>query len=350
MKHFIIPIFIPHYGCSHQCVFCNQQKITGAATPVTAGEVTGIIEKYLARLTEKRHVEVAYYGGSFTALPLDIQRNLLLPAFKLLQAGTIHAIRLSTRPDCISVEIVNHLLALGVSVIEIGAQSLDDQVLQAVCRGHTYNDIVNAVAILQSFDIQYGLQFMVGLPKEDKTVLAITTQKAIELKPHFVRIYPTVVIADTPLAQLYQQRKYQPLSLQTAVVRSAFMKFSFERAGIPVIRTGLQATQALADPQVVLGGPFHPAFGELVDAYLFNQMLAGFLEQFPVIYGSVVVHHHSKDTSKLRGLANGNVRQWRERYPRMVLRLTADSDSSGQLAIEYQNTTYLIDPNMLTQC
>lgn len=245
MKHFIIPIFIPHYGCSHQCIFCNQKKITGLSTPVTADEVIGIIEKNLARLNESRHVEVAYYGGSFTALPLNIQRNLLLPAFKMLQDGAIHAIRLSTRPDYISVDIVNQLVALGVSIIEIGAQSLDDRVLQAVCRGHTYNDIENAVAILQSFDIQYGLQFMVGLPMEDKTSLAITTQKAIALKPHFVRIYPTVVIADTPLAQLYHHQEYQPLSLHKAAVWSAFMKLSFERAGIPVIRTGLQATQSL---------------------------------------------------------------------------------------------------------
>lgn len=350
MKHFIIPIFIPHYGCSHQCVFCNQKKITGLVTPVTANEVANIIEANLARLTEKRQVEVAYYGGSFTALPLPIQRDLLLPASRMLQSGAIHAIRLSTRPDCISEEIVQQLISLGVSIVEIGAQSLDNRVLHAACRGHTYDDVVNAVSILQSFDIDYGLQFMVGLPMEDKISLAATTRKAVALSPHFVRIYPTIVIADTPLAQLYQQQKYQPLSLQKAVVWSAFMKLSFERAGIAVIRTGLQATPELSAPQVVLDGPFHPAFGEMVDAYLFYQMLVGFLEQFTTVYGTVIVHHHRKDTSKIRGLTNANIKQWRKKYPNMVLRMVADSDKIGQLILEFQNTTYLINRNMLTYC
>lgn len=349
MKHYIIPVFIPHYGCPHACVFCNQQKITGRDTPVTAQEVTGIIDEQIGWITEERHIEVAFYGGSFTALPHDVQCNLLAPAYAALQNGKIHAIRLSTRPDCIDENIVDNLIAFGVSTIELGVQSLDNEVLQASERGHLPNDVTQAVAIITAKKLQCGIQLMPGLPGEDWASLITTIQKVIKLAPNFVRIYPTIVINNTKLAEMHCQGKYTALSLEAGIARAAFAKLLFAQHCIPVIRTGLQATEDLGNQEVVLAGPYHPAFGEMVESYVFYLMLAHCMESIQIDSQGValIIHHHPRDTSKLRGMSNGNIKKLQHIYNVKIITMKADGLVLDELLIEAQNISYIINKKML---
>ncbi|MBC8016739.1 MAG: radical SAM protein [Sporomusaceae bacterium] len=348
MKHYIIPVFIPHYGCTHACVFCNQQKITGRDTPVTVQEVTGIIDEHITKITEKRHIEVAFYGGSFTALAIKIQCELLAPAYEALQCGKIHAIRVSTRPDCISDTIVKNLISYGVSTIELGVQSLDDKVLQASDRGHNCRDVIQAVAVIKKLGLICGIQFMPGLPGEDWISLIETARGIVNLAPDFVRIYPTIVIAHTKLAEMHGDGSYTALSLSAGVTRVAFLKLLFAQQGIPVIRTGLQATEDLGSSDVVLAGPYHPAFGEMAESYLFYLMLVHCVESLGLGKSSlIIIHHHPRDTSKLRGLSNSNIKKLQSIYNINNLTLKPDGENLDELMIEYQYVPYIINKKML---
>ncbi|WP_425060812.1 elongator complex protein 3 [Sporomusa carbonis] len=349
MKHYIIPVFIPHLGCPHQCIFCNQNKITGRQTPVTAEQVAAIIEERLAAITQNRRIEVAFYGGSFTALPEDIQNELLTPATQALRSGRIHAIRLSTRPDCITGPIVDNLTKQEVNIVELGVQSLDDNVLGRSARGHNSQAVADAVRLLKMAGISCGLQLMPGLPGEDWLSLIGTVRQAILLKPDFVRIYPAVVITGTVLAELYSRGDYCPLSLAQAVARSAYMKLVFERQGIAVIRTGLQASEELDSGENVLAGPYHPAFGELVDSHIFYLMMTTFIEQAALHHTTCLfIRHHPQDCSKVRGQHNINLSRLKHRYSLLTVNLHADSAvTRSSLVLEYQGSRYILNKNMI---
>jgi histone acetyltransferase (RNA polymerase elongator complex component) len=346
MKHYIIPIFIPHCGCTHECIFCNQRRITGVATTVTATTVGKLIQNTLSRITQPRHIEVAFYGGSFTGLPFSLQRDLLTPAYEFLQAQQIHGIRLSTRPDCISAKILEQLRQYGVSIIELGVQSMDNRVLDLAGRGHNEADIREAVTLIRQTQIRCGIQLMPGLPGENYQSLQRTARKVIELRPDFIRIYPTLVIADTKLADLFQEGMYQPLTLEEGIRRAAALKLLFERENISVIRTGLQATEELSSCETVLAGPYHPAFGEMVEAYIFFTMLCHCLERAPK-GSSIVIHHHQRDTSKIRGIKNENMRKLRKKYSLNSIKLLQNTTVIGQIIVEINDTSYVINRKML---
>ncbi|MBP2635462.1 MAG: radical enzyme/protein acetyltransferase, family [Firmicutes bacterium] len=350
MKHYIIPVFIPHLGCVHECVFCNQKKITGFETPVTAAQVSAIISERLQNITQQRRIEVAFYGGSFTALPKSTQNELLAPATKALKAGYIHAIRVSTRPDCIERDTVKNLICQGVSIVELGVQSLDNDVLDKAKRGHDRQSVIKAVNRLKELGMRCGLQLMPGLPGEDWLSLIKTVRLAISLQPEFVRIYPTIVIEDTVLANLYRQGRYQPLSLEQAVVRSAYMKLVFEQAGIAVIRTGLQASAELDSKTNVLAGSYHPAFGEMVDSYIFYLMLAGFAEQKGAAYPQdIIIRHNPQDCSKIRGQYNKNINNLKQFYHIKMVSLYPDSRVKKDfLLIEFEGQSVILNKNMIT--
>ncbi|SHI64768.1 elongator complex protein 3 [Propionispora hippei] len=350
MKHFIIPIFIPHFGCTHQCVFCNQKKITGSSAIRLSGkDVANLIELYLARLDRPRRVEVAFYGGSFTALSVNYQRELLTPAALAQREGRIHAIRLSTRPDAISSDILQHLLSYGVSIVELGAQSLDDGILATAARGHTVNDIERAVCLLREAGLSCGLQLMLGLPGETWELLPLVAARLLRLKPDMLRIYPTLVIAGTPLADLYQNGHYAPLTVDEAVRRAAFFRLLCDQQGISVIRTGLQATEELDQPSVVLAGPYHPSFGEMVEARLFSLMFQRFAAGKDLTGRQLAILHHPRDHSKLRGLSNANLRNWQEQYGFNKLSLYPAGSKAGELIIEYEGLSHVVNKQMLCQ-
>jgi histone acetyltransferase (RNA polymerase elongator complex component) len=262
----IIPFFIPHSGCPHQCVFCNQKNITGQTNPVAPSAIPQKITEYLAISGSDGPAHVAFYGGSFTALPIETQKAYLAAVQPFIHAGQIAGIRLSTRPDCITNEILSLLKEHHVTTIELGVQSMDDVVLARSGRGHTATDTVNAVRLIISHDFLLGLQLMPGLPGDSTDCFMKTVDSVIRLKPDFVRIYPSLVIKDTPLEDLYTSGRYLPLSLDDAVMLCRGALERFEQAGIDVIRIGLQPTEELEKSGTIIAGPYHPAFRQLVES------------------------------------------------------------------------------------
>lgn len=260
-KRHIIPLFIPHQGCPNLCVFCDQKKISGAETPVTPEMVTQQIQNALMISGECR--ELAFYGGSFTAMKPEIQEGLLAAVQPFLRRGEIGAIRLSTRPDAIDDSICQLLQAYGVTTVELGCQSMDPRVLDLSRRGHTPEDTVRAVKCLRQHGFSLILQMMTGLPGDSGQESLETAKELANLEPDGVRIYPTVVLRGTELERQMRAGQYQPQTVEEAVKLCASIYEIFRAAGIPVIRLGLNPTEDLSGGEAVAGA-YHPALGELV--------------------------------------------------------------------------------------
>jgi len=275
-KH-ILPFFIPHLGCPHQCVFCNQHHVSGESGYPKAED----IEKAIHDWEEESLPEIAFYGGSFSGLPLDWQRYFLTPAFAALKKKKISGIRISTRPDYINASILLFLRSMGVGTIELGVQSLDDEVLERSGRGHRAQDVYQAISLLKEKGFQIGVQLMPGLPGDNREKCLRGAREISRLGPDLARIYPTLVLKETPLHKLFLEGKYHPLSLDEAVGISRDMLAVFCLSGVHVIRIGLQPTREIQTGVQVAAGPFHPAFGELVESALAREqiqmMVKGFL-------------------------------------------------------------------------
>lgn len=265
-RRLIIPVFIPFGGCPHQCVFCDQRRLTGGDALPSVDEVAGTIEAYLATWKGKGPREAAFYGGSFTGLPRQLQQEYLEAAVRFVREGRLDALRISTRPDYIDAETARFLKSMGVATIELGVQSMDDRVLALSKRGHTAGATVAAVEALRSEGLSIGLQFMPGLPGDTRESVLETTRAVIGLRPDFVRVYPAIVIKDTPMHGLYLSGLYRPWPLDEMVEACAGVKRLLDMAGVPVIRMGLQATEGLE--RSIAAGPYHPSFRQLVDAAL----------------------------------------------------------------------------------
>ncbi len=265
---------MPHKGCPNDCVFCNQKQITAKLEPVTGEQVDETIKEYLKTLPENSYIEAAFFGGSFTGIPIKEQDELLTVAKKYKDLGKISGIRLSTRPDYINEEILDLLKEKGVTTIELGVQSLDEEVLLLSNRGHTREEVYNAVKLIKSYGFNLGLQMMTGLPSDTFEKSVKTMEEFIALKPDFVRIYPTLVIKDTKLSDLYYSGAYIPQSIDDAVGLCKHLKREFLKSGIKVIRVSLQPTEEISPDASVVAGPFHFAFGELVDnAIYYDEIL-----------------------------------------------------------------------------
>ena len=264
-KFKIIPIFVPHKGCPHQCSFCNQRHITGQLDEMTPEKAKNIIEKYLSTIdTEKHRTEIAFYGGSFTAIDMQYQTSLLKVAYSYKVNRGVKGIRLSTRPDCINEEVLDNLKKYGVTEIELGVQSMCDEVLFANNRGHTSTDVVNAVNLIRKYDFSLGLQQMTGLYKDNDEADIYTAEKISDLKPDFVRIYPTLVFNNTDLADLYRTGAYSPHTVEHAVDLCKKLKGIYDENNIKIIRLGLLMSDDEAKNNY-LSGPYHPRFRELVE-------------------------------------------------------------------------------------
>lgn len=264
-KHYTIPIFIPELACPFQCVFCDQRKISGSLKSPEIDEIDQIIKTYLSTLpTEKAYVEVGFFGGNFTGIPTQDQRAFLNVAQKYINKGSVKSIRLSTRPDYISPEIIALLKEYSVQTIELGAQSMDDGVLIKSGRGHSVQDIIDSSELIKAAGFKLGLQMMLGLPGDTYEKCIGTAKQITALKPTDVRIYPTLVIKGTELAKLYKKGKYEPLAMQKAVMWTKDIYKIFETAGLNIIRVGLHPSEELSDKKSLLAGPYHPSFRELV--------------------------------------------------------------------------------------
>ena len=324
----IIPFFIPHSGCPHQCVFCNQKNITGQKQPVAPSSIPGTIDAYLTTAPEKAPVQVAFYGGSFTALPQETQKTYLEAVRPFIDSGRIESIRLSTRPDCISADILELLLAGRVRTVELGAQSLDDRVLLLSGRGHRAEDTVRAVAMLKDFGMETGVQLMPGLPGDSETIFSETVARVIALRPSFVRLYPALVIKGTPLAELYREGRYKPLSLDEATDRCSDALRKFAGAGIGVIRIGLQPTEELEKPGTILAGPYHPAFRQLVESSLLLGKMKELLEGPRPPDAAVTFFVHPRDLSAAVGQKRSNIAALKSQYGLQTVQVRADESLS----------------------
>nr|WP_320146060.1 radical SAM protein [uncultured Anaeromusa sp.] len=328
----IIPLFIPFFGCKSQCVFCDQRMLTGTGTSTpTAEDIRTILENALALQPLGQKVEAAFYGGSFTALPLRQQKDLLAPAQHFLATGKLTGIRLSTRPDAIEEEAVRWLKTQGVSCVELGAQSLCNSVLNATKRGYGFFCVEKAVTVLRNAGVMVGVQLMPGLPGETRLLWQKTLQRLWKLAPDFIRLYPTVVLEGTELAGSYANGLYKPLALAEAVERTAWALAGCQQRGIGVIRMGLQDSEELHSSKL-LAGPYHPSFGELVWSFLIRQQVLQGLEQLSS--SACRLLYHPQDASKVRGHKNENLRQWKEAgFGELSLQAKA-SVSPGSLQLE----------------
>lgn len=297
MKKGNISIFVPHQGCPCACSFCNQKTITGQNELPTAVDVRNAVD--IALRKKEYEYEIAFFGGSFTAIDREYMLELLEAAYPYVKNGQVKGIRISTRPDCIDHEVLDILKKYGVTSIELGAQSMDDGVLEANRRGHTAQDICNASELIKKYGFELGLQMMTGLYKDTAEKSIETAKKIIELAPSTVRIYPTVVLKGTYLAELYLKEEYTPLNADDSAELCAILVPMFENAGIKIIRLGLHSSRDIKEN--MLAGGFHDSFGELVKSRI---MVNKILELPPADYQVCV---NPRSVSKLKGNKKSNI-------------------------------------------
>jgi len=263
MRHVNIPIFVTHMGCEHDCVFCNQKKIA-RAFPMSIEKARDIIDRAVKTLPKEGvYAEIAFFGGSFSGIDLFEQTNYLKLAKQYVDSGVVRSIRLSTRPDMIDEEILDNFKEHGVNAVELGVQSMDDEVLKMNKRGHSASDVVAAARLIKEYGFELGVQLMPGLFGDTYEKSVLSAKKAVSLLPDTARIYPTLVIKDTELCALYRAGAFVPLSLDEAVKVSAQIYLIMKSAGVTVLRMGLMANEGLNGDDLI-AGPYHPAFGELV--------------------------------------------------------------------------------------
>jgi histone acetyltransferase (RNA polymerase elongator complex component) len=322
----IIPIFLMNRGCPHRCIFCNE-RLTAGERPdrITEAAFNETVRATLGGARRKNGpVQIAFYGGTFTGLEREEQRRLLKLARPFLLSGAVDGIRLSTRPDEIDPAGIDLLKGLGVTTVEVGAQSLDDGVLRSSGRGHTAADTVRAVALLRDRGFETGIHLMAGLPGDSPGRFSRTVEKAIALRPDMVRIHPTLVLRDTPLAEAFRGGRYRPLTLAEALALCKSALKTLTLAGIPVIRLGLQTTRELEAPGAVVAGPFHPAFRSLVESALFLEIAASLLADAGHGERTVTFDVAPADVSNLRGRRGENIAALKERFDLDDIRVTAD--------------------------
>lgn len=308
-------VFIPHYGCRYDCVFCNQVKISGMDKKFDYERARQDILRDIGSMDEGVTPEIAFFGGSFTAIDEEVQENCLSMANEIrdLFGGNL-LIKMSTRPDAIDKNVIDRLKRYKVDTVELGVQSMDDEVLLAANRGHNSQDVYAASYMIKEAGIELGHQIMVGLPKDTEQKLHDTVEKVLEIRPNIARIYPVLVIKDTQLENMCKSNKYKALSVAEAVRLSAYVYKKFTDSGINIIRTGLQATDNINIDKDVVAGPFHSAFGELVINYLLRQEIERVLIGEDFIKKKLVIRSPKSYISKIIGNKKSNVKYFKEKY------------------------------------
>ncbi len=280
--YYVIPIFVPHLGCPHDCVFCNQKRISGVVSPLTSDELHKDIDTVLSTLdyANNPRVEIAFFGGSFTGIEVALQEQYLKIGQSYIKKGLVHGLRLSTRPDYVDEQTLKRLKKYGVDVIELGVQSMHDDILSASNRGHVVQDVLKASQLIKQHGFVLGHQLMPGLPGDTVERFKQTVDMSLALAPDIIRLYPTLVIKETDLADAYRDERYVPMTLDEAVEACAYGLEQALQRNIQVIRIGLQATEAVSETGDVLGGPFHPTFRQLVEGEVFIKKIKNHLQKF----------------------------------------------------------------------
>ena len=322
-RHINIPIFVPHRGCPHTCIFCDQRRISGEASQQTPQKVVKLVEDSLSALGRKHEIEIAFFGGSFTGIPQPEMIAYLEAARPYLESGRVQGIRISTRPDAIDPPVLDILERYGVTAIELGVQSLNASVLELSGRGHTPEDVERACELIRQRGISLGIQTMIGLPGDSFEISRETACRVIELKPQMIRLYPVLVLKGTELERLYHEGLYRPLGLEEAVEWCATLLPLYREAGITVLRVGLHSSEALGAS--VVAGPYHPAFGELVEARIFRQRLIEQLRQMDLIPGERIrIRTRPNLVSKVIGHKRANLQALRHQFSLSEIKVTGD--------------------------
>ena len=338
-KEYIIPIFVPHLGCPNNCTFCNQKKISGQTKMVTKQDVKDTIEYYLKNFKDDhKYVEVAFFGGSFTAIEKEKQEELLEAVQEYIENKKVHSIRISTRPDCIDKDILKRLKKYHVKTIELGVQSTNNYILSRCKRGHTGEDVKKASKLIRRYGFVLGHQMMVGLPESTKQDEINTAKELIKLKPEIVRIYPVLVIKDTELAKEYQRGEYTPLTVGQAVERCKEIVDLFNRKKITVIRIGLQNTEEITDPSLkessVVAGPYHPAFRQLVESSMWYDSIVNEIKKVNAKVKKVKIKANDKNVNNIIGHKKENITKLKEVYDVDVIIEKDDNIKPGKFEME----------------
>lgn len=325
-----MPVFIPQSGCPHRCVFCNQQAITGADAELPDfGTLRSEIRRFLEYRRESRgKTEISFFGGNFLGQAPEVIQNLLDVAAGFVEAGNVDGIRFSTRPDTVDDRRLDLIANYPVRTVEIGAQSMDDQVLALSKRGHCAEDTVSGVQLLRQRGYETGLQMMVGLPGENDASLLNTGQRIASLAPDFVRIYPTLVIKGSVLEKWYHSGRYTPLGLDRCIEQVKGLSRLFSEKHIPVARIGLQSNEGLDTGGELVAGPYHPAMGQMVASAVFLDKAAAVIASSGDTFSKgVVLTVHPRMVSTMRGQKNSNLQRLTARFPNLgPIRVITDPD------------------------
>jgi len=315
-RHIVIPVFVPHMGCPFDCIYCNQKKISGQTEKMTPMLMKNIIEAHLETISaDNTYIEIGFYGGSFTGIPEEEQIMFLETANEYLREGLVHGIRLSTRPDYINAHILDYLSCYNVGTIELGVQSMDNDVLRESCRGHDTKAVYDAACLIHKFNFTLGIQTMIGLPGDTKEKAIESARAVVALRPSIVRIYPTLVLKDTYLERLYLNGKYIPLNLDEAVEISALLLRIYREHNINVIRIGLQPSENINTDADVIAGPCHPAFRQLVESKLFlDELVEHFAKNEIRNYNTVEILVNPKNISDLVGQHKANIHFLQDKF------------------------------------
>lgn len=312
--HRTIPIFIPQIACPFRCIYCNQYLISGQQQMPSDEEILTTISTYLPTFPSESDIELGFFGGTFTGLPINEQERLLSLVNPFLENKSIHSIRLSTHPNFITAENLELLVKKGVRTVELGVQSLDSDVLQRVHRGYTPDDVFRAASLVKSAGLELGMQMMIGLPGDTAEKALKTAKTIIDLGARNTRIYPTLVVKNTILAKMYEEKQYQPLTIDEAVDWTAPVLSHFVDNDITVLRVGLHPTEGFISGTDYLAGPFHVSFKELVESEIFRRQ---FQSAFPLDGNQIEIHVSPKKVNSAAGYGKSN-RQWIESRFRKV--------------------------------
>lgn len=306
MKHINVALFVPDEGCPHRCSFCNQKTISGKTRQLTVKDIEAAVETALAS-SDCGDGEIAFFGGSFTAIERNYMLSLLRKGKEYIDRGFFKGIRISTRPDCIDAEILTLLKAHGVTSVELGCQSMDDEVLAMNERGHTSSDVVRAAALIKQFGFEFGVQMMTGLYGDTAEKTFATAEKLISLRPDTARIYPTVVLENTRLAELYEKGEYTPQTTEEAAELCAELLLMFHGAGIRVIRLGLHSGGNVQEGYVA--GAYHPAFREIAESSIYLRKIREELLKEGLSAGKAEITVGSPYISMASGQKRSNIKE-----------------------------------------
>ncbi len=342
-KEYIIPIFVPHLGCPNNCIFCNQKKISGQTKMVTAQDVYDTIDYYLKNFKDNnKYVEVAFFGGSFTAIEREKQEELLGAVQKYIKNKKVNSIRISTRPDAIDKDILKMLKKYKVKTIELGVQSMNNYILDRCERGHTVEDVKKASKLIRRNGFILGHQMMVGLPESTVQDEINSAKEIIKLKPKIVRVYPVLVIKDTPLVDEYEKGEYMPLTVTQAVERCKEIVAMFNKNKINVIRIGLQNTEEISDPankaSQVVAGPFHPAFRQLVESSMWYDSILDKIKKINTKVIEVEIKANPENINNIIGHKKENVQKLKQVYDVDVVVKADEKIKPGKFEIEILKT------------